>query len=79
MSYRGKVKNGVIVLDGKAKLPEGTAVVVEPLAKGKGKKASDDAIYAIGKRAVASGIPDLARNLDHYLYGHPKVKDDDKT
>ncbi len=25
--------------------------------------------------AVDTGIPDLATNIDHYLYGHPKVDD----
>src|SRR5438876_130432 len=77
MTYRGKVKNGVIVLDDKAVLPEGTVVAVEPLPS-KSKKTKEDPIYKIGKKARASGIPDLARNLDHYLYGHPKVKDDGK-
>lgn len=31
MSYRGIVKNGVIVLDSGAKLPDGTPVQVQPL------------------------------------------------
>lgn len=25
--------------------------------------------------AVDTGIPDLAENADHYLYGHPKQSD----
>ena len=31
MSYRGHVKNGVVVLDGDASLPEGVEVVIEPI------------------------------------------------
>jgi hypothetical protein len=75
MSIRGKVKNGVIVLEGKAKLPEGTVVCIEPLTSANG---ADDAIYRLGERAVPTGIPDLSLNLDHYLYGHPKVDDGKK-
>lgn len=32
MSYRGIVKNGVIVLEAGAQLPDGTAAQVQPLA-----------------------------------------------
>ena len=30
----------------------------------------------MGDYAIDTGIPDLATNVDHYLYGHPKVGDD---
>ena len=33
-------------------------------------------IYRVHKYAVDTGIPDLAQNLDHYLYGHPKNRDE---
>lgn len=72
MTYRGKVANGVIVLDGDQKLPEGTSVTVQPIVDA---KKSGDAIYRLADLAVPTGIPDLARNVDHYLYGHPKVDD----
>jgi hypothetical protein len=26
--------------------------------------------------AIDTGIPDLAVNIDHYLYGYPKVTDE---
>jgi hypothetical protein len=31
MTYRGQVKNGVVVLEGTSALPEGTQVQVQPL------------------------------------------------
>ena len=76
MTYRGKFKNGVVVLEGDARLPEGTEVRVEPVGQ-KGTP-SNDPIYQIGDLAVSTGIPDLALNIDHYLYGHPKVSHDGK-
>jgi hypothetical protein len=27
----------------------------------------------MGEEALETGIPDLATNADHYLYGHPKI------
>jgi hypothetical protein len=32
-------------------------------------------LYRLAELATPSGIPDLAVNIDHYLYGHPKVDD----
>jgi len=59
-------------------LPEGTEVTVEPI-RGKRKPASGrkrrtglrpGVMKFAGK---AKGLPsDASRNLDHYLYGHPK-------
>lgn len=71
MTYKGHVKNGVIVLAEGTSLPEGTAVRVEPVP-------SDEALESLrdGLREL-SGIvkdmpPDMARNHDHYLHGTPK-------
>ena len=75
MSYNGTVKNGVIVLEGGAKLPEGTAVRVEPEAAPAEAAAELDSAFKIGDLAVDLGITDLSINADHYLYGHPKVSD----
>ena len=73
MIYRGKVTNGVVVLEGEIRLPEGSVVLVEPLeAK---KTDSEDPLYRLFDLAVPTGMPDLAVNIDHYLYGHPKVTD----
>ena len=74
MICQGRVSNGVIVLEGGAKLPEGTAVKVETVDADK-LTGGDDRLYQLGELAVPTGIPDLALNIDHYLYGHPKVND----
>lgn len=71
MTYRGKVLNGVIVLDPPAKLPEGAEVDVAPV------EAPDDepTWYEVFKDIIgkAEGFPpDFSRNHDHYLYGTPK-------
>lgn len=71
MSYTGRVENGVVVLDHGAALPEGTLVRVEPQER----SGSSDPLFDIGRRAVAIGQSDLATQLDHYLYGHPRVSD----
>ena len=77
MSYRGEIKGGVVVLDGNTKLPDGTLVMVQPLPlPGASEIAGDeDELSKMGDLAVETGIKDLARNCDHYLYGHPKVED----
>ena len=74
MIYRGQVSNGVVRLEGDAKLPDGTVVKVETIdveSPGEGI----DPVYRLAELAVPTGIPDLAANIDHYLYGHPKVDD----
>jgi hypothetical protein len=85
MTFRGTVKNGVVVLESDAKIPEGTAVRVEtetippkerqPLPEE--TPSEDDPLLRMLKYAAPTGIPDLSINADHYLYGHPK-KDDAK-
>ncbi len=69
MTYRGKVKNGVVVLDEAVKLSEGTVVRVEPI----GERPLMDLVRA------ADGAPDDpewptdgAAEHDHYLYGTAK-------
>jgi len=80
MTRNGKIqKNGVLVLDDGTKLPDGATVRVElieePLADD-GDNGELSPLFTIGRRAVHTGIPDLAANHDHYLYGHPKVTDE---
>lgn len=76
MTYTGKVQNGVVVLDNGAALADGTPVRVEPVESA--DSGSDTGIFSAGHRAVATGQPDLATNLDHHLYGHPKSNDERK-
>ena len=75
MVYHGSVTNGQVVLEGNPVLPEGAAIRVELVEK-QSLIGDDDPIYRIGELAVPTGIPDLAKNIDHYLYGHPRVDDE---
>ena len=73
MTYRGHVKNGVVLLDEPVGLPDGTEVDVSPRGE-----PGDGAEPTLGEKLLqyagkARGLPsDLARNHDHYLYGVPK-------
>jgi hypothetical protein len=79
MVYLGTVHNGVVVFENGVSLPEGSPVRVELLQTAKrdeGLSDEDDALLNMADLAIDTGIPDLAVNIDHYLYGHPKVTDD---
>jgi hypothetical protein len=75
---RGRVENGVVVLKNPRALREGTEVAVEPIVKNNKKKASSSKSKTVSPALArlagkAKGLPrDAARNVDHYLYGHPK-------
>jgi hypothetical protein len=78
MTYQGTIRNGVVVFDGGIHLPEGTPVRVVPLATNTSdapKFTEVDPVFRMSELAVDTGIPDLATNIDHYLYGHPKATD----
>ena len=68
MTYRGKVKGGVIALEEDMKLPEG-ALVQDRVASSRGPHPEpvDDPLWEMTSLAVDTGIPDLATNIDHYL------------
>jgi hypothetical protein len=77
MTYRGYVKNGVIVLEDAAALPEGTKVQVEPLPEPGAETGEEEipSLYeqiepVVGKATTLP--PDASINHDHYLYGLPK-------
>ena len=76
MTYKGKIQNGVVVLDNGTKLPEGTRVQVEPVAPVEPLDPEDvPTLYEQLEPLVGSveGLPpDTARNHDHYLHGQPK-------
>jgi hypothetical protein len=80
MVYRGRVKNGVIVLDEPGKLKEGQPVSVRLLrqrTRPTGKKKSRPTLADVLGDLIGSvkGLPsDLSLNHDHYLYGTPKRK-----
>ena len=76
MTYRGHMKNGIVVLDAPADIPEGAEVEVR-LVQEPSEAAADQipSLYDRLKSAVgkAQGLPeDAAHNHDHYLYGLPK-------
>ncbi len=74
---RGRVHNGVVVLDDPRALCDGTEVAVKPLP-GRGTKIRAVSRPTVGAAltrlaGMAKGLPpDAARNIDHYLYGHAK-------
>jgi hypothetical protein len=73
MTFQGRVKNGVVLLDNDAKLPEGAVVRVELLSAVPGKEIPtlyDSLAPFIGKAEVLRA--DMSVHLDHYLYGTPK-------
>ena len=71
MTCRGRVQNGVVVLEEGARLPEGTEVRVEADPAKAGEKGADK-LFAMHELAVDTGVSDLASNVDHYLYGHAR-------
>ena len=80
MAYRGKVKNGVVVLDKPDALPDGAVVSVRALpgARGRARSAKGPrSMYERYKRCIGKATampPDASINIDHYLYGAPKQK-----
>jgi hypothetical protein len=78
MVYRGRVKNGVVVLEGSARLEEGAEVSVRPLRKPSRPTARKKQVPTLYERlksvaGKAKGLPrDASINHDHYLYGLPK-------
>ena len=77
MSFDGVMRDGKVVFDGPAPLPDGTPVRVEPVAAPRPDPPAGP-IPPLSERlknvrGKAVGLPeDLSVNLDHYLYGLPK-------
>jgi hypothetical protein len=72
---RGRVHNGVVVLEASKALREGMEVAVKPLPAKKSKIVQRPTV----SRALANLAgkakdlpPDASRNIDHILYGHAK-------
>jgi hypothetical protein len=79
MVYQGTIQNGVVVFSNGIHPPEGSLVHVKLASEGGDSSIlspDDDALLRMSELAIDTGIPDLAVNVDHYLYGHPKVTDD---
>jgi hypothetical protein len=72
MDVSGIVRDGVVVLEEGVSLPEGTKVVVHV----NGTRAATRDPLDFSDLAAEMGPADLATNLDHYLYNHPKQSND---
>jgi len=75
---RGRVQQGVVLLDDPEALPEGTEVSVRPLKSKAKEPNAGQAKPTVGRALLqlagkAEDLPpDASRNVDHYLYGHRK-------
>jgi hypothetical protein len=70
MTYRGTVKDGVIVLESGTRLTEGAVVEVREVAGAQEPTWAEKWKDFIGK---CEGLPsDFAENHDHYIHGTPK-------
>lgn len=78
MTIRGRVKNGVVLVEPGVTLPEGAEVKMEVASGVEDETALDEHGQTLGQKLLkyagkAVGLPpDAARNHDHYLYGTPK-------
>ena len=73
MTYDGRVQNGVIVLDGAAKLPEGAKVRVETVEPDDtAATSSGDGGDLLDVAGMIDGPADWSRNHDHYVHGTAK-------
>ncbi len=74
MIYRGHVKNGVVVLDDDASLPDGMEVSIQPIATPSADPGIEDAptLYERLKPFIGSATglpPDASQRIDDFLYG----------
>ena len=73
MTCKGRVKNGVVVLEGGVSLPENAEVKVEVVGQGKPEKPLSWAEVFKDVIGSVDDMPaDMARNHDHYIHGTPK-------
>ena len=78
MVYRGRVENGIVVLNEPVPLPEGTEVSIRalrPKSKNNGKSMRKPGIGQALLRLAGKAVglsPDASRNVGHYLYGRCK-------
>ena len=78
MTYRGRVKNGVVVLESGVRLREGMDVRVQPVGETEGMVEGSQEAQQLREGLLAfsgvikEGPSDLARNHDHYLHGTPR-------
>src|SRR5438046_2111946 len=80
MVYKGRIKNGVVVIEGGSRPPEGAEVNISVVADDQSLPGGNNVDRSSLRRLLlsvagkAQGLPsDAAKNIDHYLYGLPKV------
>lgn len=80
MTYHGTIRDGVIVLKGAPRLPEGGSVEVTVVASPESETKPQpiwEELAELARQAENQpcNLPtDLAENHDHYLHGLPKRK-----
>jgi hypothetical protein len=78
MTYRGTVRNGVVVLDEPASLRDGAKVDVVLVDAPDSPPSGENGTPSVYEQlqdliGTATGLPpDIAENHDHYLYGTRK-------
>jgi len=78
MTYRGRVKNGVVIPEPGVRLREGMDVRIEPVGEmenvGEGSKETRQLREGLlsFSGVIKEGPSDLSRNHDHYLHGTPR-------
>ena len=73
MTCKGRVKNGVVVLEEGVSLPEDAEVKIEVVGPDKtGEPHSWAEVFKDVIGSVDDLPPDMARNHDHYIHGTPK-------
>ena len=74
MSFTGRIINGRVVFDEPISLPDGTPVNVMAIEPTQLNAAPPSLLDRLGDVVgKAEGLAeDAARNVDHFLYGHPK-------
>lgn len=70
MTYKGHIRNGMVVLDANVALPEGAEVTIEVASPAQPKTLGDHLQGVIGKAKDVP--PDASVQKAHYLYGRPK-------
>jgi hypothetical protein len=78
MTYRGRVKNGVVVLESGVLLREGMDVRVEPVENAERMHEAPEEVRSLREGllsfsgTIKDGPSDFAKNHDHYLHGTPR-------
>ncbi|MBN1421695.1 MAG: hypothetical protein JXP34_23175 [Planctomycetes bacterium] len=70
VTYRGRVRDGKVILEEGVTLAEGTEVVVEPVGPAREIGSLGEGLLNLA--GIVKGLPsDLARNHDQYIHGGP--------